>query len=69
MTYNNEQSDPTAGGAMNRIRMVAAGALVAAGVGAWLLRRQMRPPLETVDRLDLERYAGKWYEIARLPTW
>ncbi|MCB2206026.1 lipocalin family protein [bacterium] len=26
------------------------------------------PPLETVERVDLERYAGKWYEIARLPN-
>lgn len=27
------------------------------------------PPLETVDRVDLNRYMGKWYEIARLPAW
>jgi len=26
-------------------------------------------PLATVDRVDLERYAGTWYEIARLPQW
>jgi len=25
-------------------------------------------PLPTVEALDLERYAGRWYEIARLPT-
>lgn len=25
------------------------------------------PPLEVVDTLDLKRYAGTWYEIARLP--
>ena len=25
-------------------------------------------PLPTVEELDLERYAGRWYEIARLPT-
>jgi apolipoprotein D and lipocalin family protein len=23
----------------------------------------------TVERVDLDRYAGKWYEIARLPIW
>ncbi len=26
------------------------------------------PPLETVSRVDLERYQGGWYEIARLPN-
>lgn len=25
-------------------------------------------PLELVDQLDLERYQGRWYEIARLPN-
>jgi apolipoprotein D and lipocalin family protein len=27
-----------------------------------------RPPLEVVPSVDLTRYAGKWYEIARLPN-
>jgi apolipoprotein D and lipocalin family protein len=26
------------------------------------------PPLRVVESLDLTRYAGKWYEIARLPN-
>ncbi|MBI9071528.1 MAG: lipocalin family protein [Melioribacteraceae bacterium] len=26
------------------------------------------PPLEVVDEVDIERYIGKWYEIARLPN-
>jgi apolipoprotein D and lipocalin family protein len=26
------------------------------------------PPLETVSEVDVERYAGKWYEIARYPN-
>ncbi len=26
-------------------------------------------PLSTVDQVDLQRYAGTWYEIARLPQW
>jgi len=25
-------------------------------------------PLETVDRVDLERYKGRWYEIAKIPN-
>ena len=28
---------------------------------------QMKP-LETIPNVDLERYTGKWYEIARLPN-
>jgi apolipoprotein D and lipocalin family protein len=27
-----------------------------------------RPPLTTVANVDLKRYAGKWYEIARYPN-
>jgi apolipoprotein D and lipocalin family protein len=27
------------------------------------------PPLETVVHLDLARYQGTWYELARLPMW
>lgn len=27
-----------------------------------------KPPLELVDSLDLERYQGRWYEIALLPN-
>jgi len=26
-------------------------------------------PLATVDHVDLQRYAGTWHEIARLPQW
>lgn len=26
------------------------------------------PPLEVAENVDLDRYAGEWYEIARLPT-
>ena len=26
------------------------------------------PPLDVVDRVDLSRYVGRWYEIARLPN-
>jgi apolipoprotein D and lipocalin family protein len=28
-----------------------------------------REPLSTVSSVDLDRYAGTWYEIARLPMW
>ena len=38
------------------------GALFLAGCQASL------PPLETVDRVDLERFMGDWYVIANIPT-
>ena len=28
-----------------------------------------KPPLSVVDAVDLERYLGKWYEIASYPAW
>ena len=27
------------------------------------------PPLQTVDHVDLQRYAGEWFEIASFPKW
>lgn len=41
----------------------------AAGVLAGLVwRRRRSRPLETAPYVDLERYLGTWYEIARLPA-
>ena len=31
--------------------------------------RDTAVPIRTVDQVDLTRYAGKWYEIARFPNW
>jgi apolipoprotein D and lipocalin family protein len=28
-----------------------------------------RPPLPTVPRVDLKRYEGQWFEIAKYPNW
>lgn len=42
-----------------------------AAVGALLASRATaasNPPLQTVERVDLARYAGVWYEIARYPN-
>jgi apolipoprotein D and lipocalin family protein len=32
------------------------------------VNRNTAQPLETVQRVDLNRYLGRWYEIARLPN-
>lgn len=29
----------------------------------------LAPPLKTVPSVDLQRYSGRWYEIARYPNW
>ena len=38
------------------------------GVSYLLAHAESRSNLETVARVDLSRYAGQWYEIARLPN-
>ena len=35
---------------------------------AWTGATMARPPLEVVDSVDLERFQGRWYEIALLPN-
>ena len=27
------------------------------------------PPLQVVSQVDINRYLGRWYEIARYPNW
>lgn len=44
------------------------GAAVATGVAAYAYtRRQLHAPLPTVPHVDLHKYMGLWYEVARLP--
>ena len=47
--------------ALAALLCIATGLLPAAAFAA-------DPPPQTVDKVDLERYAGKWYEIARFPN-
>ena len=44
---------------------IASISLVAAACGGM----EQRNPLTTVPFVDLSRYSGTWYEIARLPMW
>ncbi|MBT2557498.1 lipocalin family protein [Hymenobacter sp. ISL-91] len=47
----------------------AAAALVTTGAAAYAYsRRKAYPHLPTVAHVNLQRYAGLWYEIARLPV-
>ncbi|OON66952.1 lipocalin family protein [Hymenobacter sp. CRA2] len=42
-------------------------ATLLAGATVYALTRRRYPELDTVSHVDLRRYAGLWYEIARLP--
>lgn len=56
-------------GGMNRKRILLT--LLAAAVGilvAKSARAEFRPALQTVHNVDLSRYSGTWYEIARYPN-
>ena len=44
-----------------------AAALLAAACATTTTERLGLPPLETVARVDLQRYTGTWYEIAAIP--
>ncbi|MDU0372641.1 lipocalin family protein [Hymenobacter endophyticus] len=47
----------------------AAAAVLATGMAAYAYtRRKTHPELPTIPHVDLHRYAGLWYEVARLPT-
>lgn len=47
---------------------LAATAVVAGTAAVAVARRTPLAPLRTVPYVDLDRYLGRWYEIARLPT-
>lgn len=48
--------------------VLIATALFTVGCGLSTTERLDLPPLRTVDYVDLERYLGTWYEIARFPV-
>lgn len=52
---------------MRLFRVVVATAI--SGILAGCAGMGSREPLPTAASVDLSRYAGTWYEIARLPTW
>ena len=53
-----------------RLVTVAGAVLALAGAGAASAGAQDAPsPVAAIPSLDLQRYAGLWHEIARLPNW
>ncbi|MES2764901.1 MAG: lipocalin family protein [Bacteroidota bacterium] len=51
----------------NKIIMGSAAAAIFAGSYFLLKKDDKYPPLETAKNVDLKKYTGKWYEVARLP--
>lgn len=47
--------------------LIATIALLTSACGTTTTERLDLPPLETVERVELSRYLGKWYEIASYP--
>lgn len=50
------------------LRAAAASILGVAVAGCGVMPGAGRPPLEVVERVDIERYMGVWYEIAKYPN-
>ena len=51
------------------VMRLVAGALALAVLAGCGGREPGEPPLRTVADVDLERYQGRWHELARVPAW
>jgi apolipoprotein D and lipocalin family protein len=45
------------------------GVLALTGCASTTTARRRLPPLQTVPHVELQRYLGRWYEIASFPQW
>ena len=64
-SYANQASSTS----QKRLEMKSIVALTALLATVSLCACAGRPPLSTVPTVDLQRYSGRWYEIARYPNW
>ena len=53
---------------IRRPALLTVAATAVAATAALYAKSRQYPPLKTVLYVDLARYAGLWYEIARLPA-
>jgi apolipoprotein D and lipocalin family protein len=53
---------------MNLMTVAVVGVIFMVSLGLASAESTTRPPLRTVDSVDLGRYSGTWYEIARYPN-
>ena len=56
------------GGLVSKKIIAAAGLLTLSAALLVKADKRDRPPLRVVESVDLARYAGLWYEVARLPN-
>lgn len=54
---------------MKKSLPVITAATLVFGATALILKKLLEQPLDTVGYVDLNRYLGRWYEIARIPQW
>lgn len=53
---------------MNLMTAAVVGVIFMVSLGSGSAESTTSPPLRTVDSVDLSRYTGTWYEIARYPN-
>ncbi|ENV11912.1 hypothetical protein F965_02924 [Acinetobacter schindleri NIPH 900] len=52
-----------------KIAKIAIGSAVLLGLGATTMAYAQKQSLPTVEKVELDRYLGKWYEVARKPLY
>ncbi|NHB58175.1 lipocalin family protein [Acinetobacter shaoyimingii] len=51
------------------IAKIVAGGAILVGLGAATMAYAKNEPLATVEKVELDKYLGKWYEVARKPLY
>jgi len=52
-----------------KLAKIAVGSAVLLGLGAATMAYAKDEPLPTIEKVELDRYLGTWYEVARKPLY